>query len=265
MKILLISDLEGRIPKGLKKFIKKNKIEAIISAGDFSTSCTKMIFKYWDLLGDFNDENMKKFDKLYGFKRANRETIKSKNDGVKVLKYLNSLGLPIYLVFGNQDYVGRKRAGTMMKKGFISPGSQIPDVRKMKNLIYVHNKSRKLGDYYVVGFNNRFLTVKKPNKKLFKRKPIILVTHGPPKGCKFGKIRNKSSPRNGEDVGSLGGRKLVNRFKPFLNVTGHMHEHWGWQKIGKTTVVASGFGYGGKAVLLELKAGKINMKKIILK
>jgi len=187
---------------------------------------------------------------------------------VKTLRYLNSLGIPVYLVLGNQDYIKRQRPGSSLrKKEFISPGSQLPVIRKLKNLIYVHNKSRKLGKYSVVGFNCYYTKKSgfKPKKNLFKRKPLIFVTHEPPRGSRFGRIRNKHSPRDGESVGDSEITKIIRKYKPLLNVTGHMHEHWGWQKMGRTTVVASGFGYKGQAMLAELKGRKIKMKKISLR
>jgi Icc-related predicted phosphoesterase len=263
MKILLLSDLEGRIPKGLKKFVKREKINAIISAGDFSTSCTKMIFENWDLLTVWDKEAKKEFDKRYGFSRVNKEIKKGWKEGVNVLRFLNSLEIPVYVILGNQDFVKKKRAGAVLNKDdFHKPGSQIPKIKKMKNLIYLHNNVRKLGLYNIVGFNNGYTrTIKNPQKKLFK-KPFILVTHSPPKGTKFGKIKNKKSPRNGDDVGSKVTAKLIKKYKPVIHISGHMHEHRGWTKIGKTIVIASGFGYDKKGMLLELKGEKIKIKKV---
>jgi len=263
MRILLLSDLEGRIPKRLKGFVKREKIDAIISAGDFSTSCTKMIFENWDLLTRWNTDDKKEFDKRYGFSRVNREIKNGWKDGVNVLKFLNSLGIPVYVILGNQDFVKKKRAGAVLNKDdFHKPGSQIPKIKKMKNLIYLHNNVRKLGLYNIVGFNNGYSrTIKTPQERLFK-KPFILVTHSPPFGTKFGKIKNRKSPRNGEDVGSNITAKIIKKYKPEIHICGHMHEHWGWQKMGKTTVVASGFGYVGKGMLLELIGKKIKIKKV---
>lgn len=48
MRILAIGDLHGKFPSKLNKtFIKKNKIDVIISPGDFGADKTsKYVFKY---------------------------------------------------------------------------------------------------------------------------------------------------------------------------------------------------------------------------
>ena len=259
MKILAISDIEGRMFKGLKGFCKRNKVDAIISAGDFSTSCTKMVFDNWELLGNWTNENRKKFDKKYGFAQANKKIKKSHDQGIKVLKMLNSLDIPVYVILGNQDYVDKQRSGkSFRKKDFIKLGSQLPYIRKMKNVHYVHNKSRKLGDYRVVGKSTGYST----GGRHFSKRPIILVTHTPAYGTRFGRVKNKASPRNGEQVGSEEVRFLIDSYEPFLHICGHMHEHWGKTRVGKTISIASGFGFRGQATLIELNGKKVKTKLV---
>lgn len=257
MRLLLISDLEGKFPTGLRSFCKREKIQAIISAGDLCGGMTKMIFENWELLRNLNKENKKKFDKRYGFARANKEIKKSFYAGKNLLKDLNSLQMPIYVVLGNADFTRRGRPSRFHEKEFIRPGSITDVIARLRNIIYIHNTSRKIGKYTLVGQS----TLKKLNNKFLDKRNVIYVTHDPPNGSRFAKIENKASPRDGEDVGDMDITKRIKKYKPLIHIHGHMHEHWGNTKIGKTLSISSGFGYDGKAVILELN-GKIKTKKV---
>lgn len=251
MRILLLGDLEGKFPTKLKNFCRKNNIEAIFSPGDFSSSLTKMIFSNWDLLKEWTPEKRKRFDEVYGFNRANKEILRSYRDGIKILKKINSLGIPVYLVLGNQDYIGKTRIGRgVKKKEFVKPGSFLPLIKRLKNLIYVHNNPRKIEKKYTIIGKSAGLKV---NEKFFRgKKNLIFLTHLPARGTRFAIVRNKFSPRNGEDVGSQEIRRLIKKYKPIIHICGHMHEHIGKTNVGKTISICAGFGHEDKAMILNL-------------
>jgi len=76
MKILAIGDFHGYASSGLKKFIIKNKINLIISAGDFTDTekTRKSIFKY------YNEE--KSCYEIIGMKKA-KEIIRKEKETTK--------------------------------------------------------------------------------------------------------------------------------------------------------------------------------------
>ena len=61
---------------------------------------------------------------------------------------------------------------------------------------------------------------------------------------------------HGKHFGSIVVRSLVKRFHPLINVGGHIHEHFGKTRVGKTVCVNTGFG-ANVNTLLEIKNGKV--------
>lgn len=89
-----------------------------------------------------------------------------------------------------------------------------------------------------------------------KSKPTILLTHNVPYDTKLDKITDKSSPVYGQHYGSVVARDFILKHKPLICIGGHMHEHFGKIKLGKTIVINVGFG-GKVNTLLTLKNNKI--------
>ena len=61
-------------------------------------------------------------------------------------------------------------------------------------------------------------------------------------------------------LGSSVARNFCVRYKPLICVGGHIHEHFGKDKIGDTMVVNAGYG-NSVNVLLEIKDNKIKKLK----
>lgn len=84
-------------------------------------------------------------------------------------------------------------------------------------------------------------------------KGAILVSHPPPLGlCDVA--------RDGSHAGSSAIRSIVDKFKPRLVLTGHIHEGRGVHK-GKTTVVNPGMAARGNMALIDIN-GDVEVKMI---
>lgn len=272
MKILVIGDLEGKVPKKLtRKFIIKNKIDFIISPGDFADSreLAAAVFKYW----------YKSLEDVLGAKKFNKIIKKQYDSGVSVLKKLDKINVPIYAILGNHDYNENGNMNFLGKyKRLKLHSSYGKIIGKMKNIKYMNKKAVKVGKYKIVFHDDdyRFINserylkggyskkeIDKTNRirnnymkdltKLMRHdKNIILVTHRPPYKTKLDKIVNAKSPRNGEHVGDVPIRHMIEKYQPVLHICGHMHEGRGKCKLGRTLVVNSGFGQKGEAVIIDL-------------
>ena len=77
-----------------------------------------------------------------------------------------------------------------------------------------------------------------------------------PFNTKLDKITDKKSLRYGYHYGSLVARKMIDKYRPLVCIGGHMHEHFGKDKVGKTICINAGFG-SYVNTFLELKGDKI--------
>ncbi|MEK6974409.1 MAG: hypothetical protein AABW41_04210, partial [Nanoarchaeota archaeon] len=87
-------------------------------------------------------------------------------------------------------------------------------------------------------------------------KPVIFLSHNVPFNTKIDKITNKESPRYGYHYGSLLAREIIEKYQPLICIGGHMHEHFGKCRIGKTIAINTGFG-SNVNTFLELEGSKI--------
>jgi Icc-related predicted phosphoesterase len=95
------------------------------------------------------------------------------------------------------------------------------------------------------------------NKKL----ATFFISHNIPNGTKLDVVTDKKSYAYGKHLGSTIARKFCLRFKPVICVGGHIHDHRGRDRIGKTIVVNPG--YGKKAqVLVDFDVEKKRVKSV---
>ncbi len=290
MRILAMGDFHGKIPWGLKTFAKKNKVDLILSPGDFYGGYhTKKFQEEWKRYLKKIKQNkygIKNVDGLEGFvsKRKFAQIINFLYEsGRNVLNYLNEIGLPVIIVKGNVDN---------QKSGLTVTSSKYPIedlVEEFSNIEMLEFETIEFGEYKIVGFGAKFPFIHRSflNKKSYKknkrirnnilklreeeRKKLklllredsertIILSHVPPKNTKLDKINAPNNPWHGRHVGDDILRNAINKYKPLLNVCGHMHENQGKVKIGKTLVVNSGYGKKGEFAIIDLKGKKINAK-----
>jgi len=78
---------------------------------------------------------------------------------------------------------------------------------------------------------------------------LILVIHNPPKDTKLDALSN------GAHVGSPLIRSFIEKYKPLLVVSGHIHESAAIDKIGGTTLINPGALFEGKYAIAEISGG----------
>lgn len=78
---------------------------------------------------------------------------------------------------------------------------------------------------------------------------LITVIHNPPKDTKLDVIAN------GAHVGSPLIRAFIEKYKPLLVVSGHIHESAAIDKIGETTLINPGALFEGKYAIAEISGG----------
>ena len=98
---------------------------------------------------------------------------------------------------------------------------------------------------------------KRKNKNL----PTIFITHNIPYKTKLDVIKNKHNYAHGKHLGSNVAREFCLKYKPMICIGGHIHDHKGKDKIGKTIVINPG--YGSRAqVLIDLDEGRGKVKSV---
>lgn len=249
MKYLIIGDLHGEKP-----LVHFKDFDAVICTGDF---CSSEARKY--MFQAITNPDINWYD-ICGKTKAKRLVKKSLANGRKILKSLNSLSVPVYLVPGNLDWTKTQHEPVVPKNPFKKL------IKGLKNIINVDFKLRSTGEHNIIGYGvnsgpEKEKEKKQTNKKLktlFKKakNPIIFLSHNPPYKTAIDKIVNPESPRHGEHYGSISVRETILKHKPLVNIAGHMHEHFKKIRLGKTTCINAGLGNKGN-VLLNLENNKI--------
>ncbi|MBI2148813.1 metallophosphoesterase [Candidatus Woesearchaeota archaeon] len=221
---------------------------------------------------------------ITGKKKAKKMIEKSLKDGRRILEFLNSLNVPVYILPGNWDFTGNKSSDwNFLRKDYYH--SYL--IKSLKNIVDCHHKKIKIKGYEFIGhgiisgpeFPQNKKDFPKDKKELVKKRkeyvrqykkvdelfkkaksPVIFLSHNVPYNTPLDKIVNLSSPRNGQHFGSIIARKMIEKYNPLVCIGGHMHEHFGKCKLSKTTVINAGFG-SYVNTLLELEGNKIKKLK----
>ncbi len=258
-KFLILGDAHGRRPR-----IHYKGFDAILATGDFcSDAPRKYMFQAIRIAQEQSEPGLEWYD-LVGRKKAREMIEKSIFDGRKVLKRLNSLGVPIYVVPGNWDWTGEDSSWAYLRRDRFSRM-----LKGLPNIIDVHGKMADCGEHAIIGYGissgpeypqskaaqkalGAHLKARKKEylynlqglSKLFCRakKPVIFLSHNVPYNTPLDKITDKGSPRYGFHYGSVIVRELIKRHQPPVSVGGHMHEHHAGYQMGKTIAINAGFG-----------------------
>jgi len=227
MKILIIADLHG-YSDDISEFFKK------IDATGFDLIISP---------GDFTDM----FNQPPGFSQHNIADL--------ILQKLVSFGVPLLCVPGNHDPY------------------EIIDAFEEYD-VNLHGKVRKFGGETFIGwggaltpFNTAFEPTEEETKEalegMAKRAgdDFILILHNPPRDTKLDRTAT------GEHAGSPVIREFIEKRKPKLVISAHIHESIGEDRIGKSVLFYPGPFYTGRYGIVTINKGKIEceIKRVILK
>jgi len=302
MKILVIGDLHGRMPK-----IHFKDFDCIIQVGDV---CSDKKFRpyvdLWFKLLKKDPENAPNTEELIiedigkkGYKKLEKDSLEK---GKEILKFLNSFGKPIFMVAGNWDEsYGFSRIKDPDKSDYHSRkafydrylGDEINSklIKGLKNIQNCMYKNHVFSEINFLGYGlssgaellkkkgkkldvskKQFEVLKKSLNKIFnklssafkkrnKKFPTIFISHNVPYNTKLDVVKDKDNYADKMHLGSSIARKFCEKYQPLLCVGGHIHEHFGKTKIGKTTVINAGFGKDAN-VLIDLDEEKGKIRKI---
>ena len=163
-----------------------------------------------------------------------------------------------FTVFEGRMYYILKKLDKIGKKILIIPGNhEAPEsveeaIKRYENFVFLHKKSWKKDGVRFLGWGTdgfslesaEFRKVAREWRRSFAggKEKLVLVTHAPPYGTKLDALNN-------DHVGNKDIRKGIERLKPVLAISGHIHENEGKEdKIGKTRIVNPGW----NGVILEV-------------
>jgi uncharacterized protein len=149
-----------------------------------------------------------------------------------MLRKLNSIGKPVLMIPGNHE----------------SPELLKAVCRSYENIIYIHGKTYVHKEYCFIGFGSGGFSQKDEDFEKFvktlrvpKNSRIVLITHAPPYGTKIDHIWGHH--------GNKSYRKFIEKMKPVIAVSGHLHETEGMEDfLGITRILNP----GPKGKLIEI-------------
>lgn len=282
MKILAIGDFDGKFPKKYLEIIKKEKIDLVVSDGDYPPfSLKKEFFEFvyasifplelWDVVGK---------------KKYMEKTRADHLAGESVLKKLNALPIPVLTVLGNHDHISddvhdepSHSSWDWDKQEWNFFNSAI---KKYKNIQRIDYSYAKIGEYIFIGARGHSYPGKVKSKayKKYKAKledlfkkfakenkagKVIFVSHNSPYNTKLDIVNAKDSHESakGKHYGSKMFKRILDKYQPILSISGHIDEGWGKQNLGKTLAVNCGAVHDGRGAVINIgDNGKIDVKFI---
>ena len=282
MKILAIGDFHGRFPKKYENLIKKEKIDLVVSNGDYPPfSLVEEFFKY--VYKNPFDVNLWDF---IGKKRYKETVIRDHKKGEEVLKKLNKLPVPVFTVFGNHDHPHSDVMDILKPKDVWEWDWERQTffarvLKKYKNIKRIDYRYAEFKGYIFIGargssFPGRvkskaFKRHRKKLDKLFrkfskenKQRKVIFVSHNVPYETKLDKVTAKDSHElaRGRHYGSKLVRRIIDKYKPVFYMGGHIEEGYGKQKIGRTLMINTGSIHHGQGAIIDINKGKVKVKFI---
>ncbi|MFH1325465.1 MAG: metallophosphoesterase [archaeon] len=276
MRILAIGDYAGKLPEKFKNIVQKEKIDLVLSNGDYCPfSLRKLYFKY----AYKKDVD---FLKIIGKKKYKESALRDISKGEEIVKKLNKFSVPVFSVLGNNDYPANDVVD--MKKSWKFEWDILKNFEKVfkkyKNVKRIDYTYVKFGGYIFIGARGhsypgrvKSKAYKKHRKileKLFrkfrkenKERRVIFLSHNVPYDTKLDIIKGLEAHEKarGKHYGSKLIRRIIDKYHPVLHIAGHIDEGRGKQKLGRTLAINCGPADKGYGVIIDInKKGKIKTK-----
>ncbi len=290
MNLLIVGDFQGVFSERMKERMKKEKFDAIVAVGDYAgiSDFRQYIMYYFNQMK--KKLPVKNAEEFFG-KEKLKKLIKKDDDAAKnVLRKLDKLGKPVFLVFGNGDdrwYNYPFDGNTKMNL----PKTHAQFLKKLKNVKVMTYGKKKFEGINFVGaggymdidayFDRKHFSSGDENERIIRKRigrreknrkkffdtlestigKRIFILHYPPKGV-FDIIRDKKdNPMNGKSAGIGFFSEAIKKYKPLVVFCGHMHEYVGVKKLHGVQVVNPGDAEHGKYAIVEIgKTGKIKAR-----
>ncbi|MBI2045734.1 metallophosphoesterase [Candidatus Pacearchaeota archaeon] len=284
MKILAIGDFHGKFPRKYLDLIKREKIDLVVSNGDYPTfSLKKEFFEYV-----YGKEYLDLWN-FIGKKNYKKKMSTDFENGKRVIKTLNKLTIPVLTVLGNHDYPNaydvmdiKRPKGKRFWKWDWKRGFYIKKVlERCKNIKIIDYAYFRFRGFIFIGMSGgsfpghvKSKAYKKHRKileRLFKRfneenkqRKVIFVSHNSPYKTKLDLITSREAHKiaKGKHYGSKLIRRIINKYQPVLSLSGHIEEGMGKQKIGKTLAVNVGSVHHGNGTIIEIIGSNIKVRFI---
>lgn len=286
MNILALGDYHGKILNNLAKIVSKNKIDLVISIGDYSPfTHRKLFFKYC-----YAQEVNRGLWEFIGKKKYKEGVIKDIKATEKILKELNKLPVPVLTVIGNVDIYNKsdvhdadqgkykiENDWAWADQDFFSPM-----IKKYTNIKRIDYRPFKFKNLVFLGMNGSsfpgkpksksFRKSKKKLDSLFKKfrkeskeGKIMFISHNIAHNTKLDQINNKGHKlARHEHYGSKLARRIVDQYHPRIHIGGHIHEGRGIQKLRKTLMINPGSIHDHEFSIISIPENKREKIKVKL-
>lgn len=181
-------------------------------------------------------------------------------DAAMVINPILNAKIPVAAVAGNcdtdgvEDYLQDKKINIgrhCIRQGefvFIGVGGSLPCPK---------TTIREFGDDVIETVLKQSFQQSKKVASTDSRSSLIVVSHQPPFGTKVDSV-------NGRFTGSRAIRQFIEQHQPILAVSGHIHEAFGTDTLGKTTLVNPGPLKEGRYAFVEIKDEKVRIELCLL-
>lgn len=282
MKLLVIGDFHGEFPNKIRDIIKKNKVDLVLSNGDYFP------FHYRELWFKHCYGKPTELWEVIGKEKYKQLVLKDLKMGEQSIKKLNSLRVPVFTVFGNLDYAQYNDQYDM--KRYYGKNSHLHKkwawdeqdffskiMKKYGKIKRVDYRMEKFNDYVIIGAmggsnpgmvnSTSFRKHRRILDKLFyknRKEKVIFLSHNVPYDTKLDLITSKKAHARakGRHFGSKLIRRTINKWQPLLHIGGHIHEGKGVQRLGQTLCINPGAVHEGECAIVEVDDKTKKMIKV---
>jgi Icc-related predicted phosphoesterase len=263
VSFLLAGDFHGKVPNTLSEKLSSRPIDACLCIGDLcEVDRIRQVFlsHLQELRQGESVEDI--------FRLIPPEVHSSSIDSMQpVLDFLAGLGVPVFLVPGNADYLAK--TATMLPLA-INKALLEERISTTKNIHLLDKEIFDFAGYQILGYSGlEMVTTGKQSEiqeicrneleqlssNVVNWRRVIFLAHLPPYGI-LDEIRNPRGFPETRHGGSKPFLQFIIKWQPLTFVCGHIHEQQGKANIDQTLVINVGFGGSGQAAILTLINGE---------